>query len=61
MNKLIHDANMAMGFDRSETSRIEWNLTEDETYEALRSRIDIAATIISISGAMWSQQETSSR
>ena len=32
-----------MGFDRSETGRLEDDLTEDETFEALRNRI--AATI----------------
>ena len=41
----MNGANMAMGFDRSETGPIEWNLTEDETSEALHSRIAATTSI----------------
>ena len=43
MNKLMNDINMAMGFDRSDTGRIEKYVTEDKTADALNNRI--AATI----------------
>ena len=43
MIKRMNDINMAMGFDRSDTGRIEKYATKDETSEALHNRI--AATI----------------